>query len=182
MNLYLRYFDREVLVGSVEEALDFLRSIPDITVTPDIEHDLREYAASNVYFPKRYKVRSHVYFIVIKTVAETMKDFKDKKALRHNQLRSKDHNPEQDETIAKLRENKQGWYEGELNFKRVMLNPETGKHEYHDARFVARCKANSALDCYNRIVDHLRGIVDNRSQFPSAKGKNYKYRYLGMWK
>jgi hypothetical protein len=31
-------------------------------------------------------------------------------------------------------------------------------------------------------VDHLRERVDNRSQFPSAKGKNFKFRYLGMWK
>ena len=34
MNLYIRYFDKEILVYSVEEALDFLRSIPEVDITP----------------------------------------------------------------------------------------------------------------------------------------------------
>ena len=41
MNLYLRYFDNEVLVHNVEEALDFLSSIPDIQLTPELEDDIR---------------------------------------------------------------------------------------------------------------------------------------------
>ena len=47
---------------------------------------------------------------------------------------------------------------------------------------MSNVKAISGLDAYNRIVDHLRSRVDGRSQFPSAKGKNFKFRYLGMWK
>jgi hypothetical protein len=35
------------------------------------------------------------------------------------------------------------------------------------------------MDCYNRIVNHLKSRVDSRSQFPSAKGKNFNYRFLG---
>ena len=50
-------------------------------MNPDIEADIRDYAASDVYYPKRYKVRQRVYFIVIKTTAATMMDFKQKKAL-----------------------------------------------------------------------------------------------------
>ncbi len=69
----------------------------------------------------------------------------------------------------------------QLTFKRVVLIPATGKHEYRDTRFVARCKALSGVDCYNRVVDYLRQHVDNRSQFPSAKGKNFQFSYLGMW-
>jgi hypothetical protein len=38
------------------------------------------------------------------------------------------------------------------------------------------------MECYNRIVSHLRQRVDERSQFPSVKGKNFKFRYLGMAK
>ena len=40
MNLYLRYFDNEVLVHNVDEALDFLSSIPDIQLTPELEDDI----------------------------------------------------------------------------------------------------------------------------------------------
>ena len=57
MNLYLRYFDKEALVYNADEAVDFLKSIPEIGVDEALETDIREYAASEVYYPKRYKVR-----------------------------------------------------------------------------------------------------------------------------
>ncbi|MDD6953489.1 MAG: hypothetical protein PUI88_05320 [Prevotella sp.] len=181
MNLYIRYFDRETLVSNVDEAIEFLRSLQEIPITPELEAEIREYAASDVLFPRRYKVRPRIYFIIIKTTAQTMQDFKEKKALRpvgdgmnRRDLAASASN--------RLGEFKPGWYEGELDFKRVVLIPATNKHEYRDTHFVARVKANSGQDCYNRIVDHLRGLVDPRSQFPSAKGKNFKYKYLGLWK
>ena len=45
-----------------------------------------------------------------------------------------------------------------------------------------KIKAASGMDCYNRIVAHLAERVDRRSQFPSAKGKNFKFEYLGRCK
>ena len=185
MNLYLRYFDREALVYNVEEALDFLHSIPEIEMTPDIEADIRDYVSSNVFYPKRYKVRPRVYFIIIKTTAETMTDFKQKKALHPmiptNGLANDKHEL-MNSVATRLTENHPGWYEGVLDFKRVVMVPATGKHEYRDTHFVVQCKADSGLDCYNRIVEYLRSRVDGRSQFPSAKGKNFHFKYLGMWK
>ena len=184
MNLYLRYFDRETLVYNVEEAIDFLCSISEIGMNPQIEADVREYVASDVLYPKRYKVRPRVYFIIIKTEAATMLDFKQKKALRSNTNGVAGGADRRDiaPVITKLNEERQGWYEGTLDFKRVVMVPATGKHEYRDTHFVACCKAYSGQDCYNRIVDHLSQRVDSRSQFPSAKGKNFKFRYLGMAK
>jgi hypothetical protein len=82
----------------------------------------------------------------------------------------------------KLTEEREGWYEGAIDFKRVQLVPGTGKFQYRDTHFVACVKALSGQDCYNRIVDHLRQRVDDRSQFPSAKGKNFKFRFLGLAK
>ena len=84
--------------------------------------------------------------------------------------------------LTRLNEVCEGWYEGSVNFKRVLLVPGTGKFQYRDAHFVAHVKANSGIDCYNRMVDHLRERVDERSQFPSAKGKNFKFVYLGRAK
>ena len=75
MNLYIRYFDREVLVNNADEAIAFLAGIDEIGMNPALEHDIRDYAASDVYYPKRYKVRPRVYFIIIKTEASTMNDF-----------------------------------------------------------------------------------------------------------
>lgn len=183
MNLYLRYFDQETFVSSVEEALDFLRSIPEINLTPEMEADIRDYASCDVFFPKRYKVRPRVYFIVIKTSAATMQDFKEKKALRPNaSVAAQEKHELAVSAMNRLNEDHPGWYEGTIDFKRVVLVPATGKHEYRDTRFVAQVKAMSGQDCYNRIVEHLRSRVDSRSQFPSAKGKNFRFRYLGMWK
>ena len=178
VNLYLRYFDRELLVSNVDEALDFLSSISEINMTRELEKDLRDYAAANVYYPKRYKVRPRVYFIVIKTEAQTMEDFKAKKALRPMERASKGESP----IIVALNDERYGWYEGKLDFKRVVVSPATGKCEYRDTQFVAQCKAMSGLDAYNRICDHLLTRVDSRSQFPSPKGKNYSFKFLGACK
>jgi hypothetical protein len=179
MNLYLRYFDRETLVATADEALDFLRGINEIELSPELEADIRDYAASSVFYPKRYKIRPRVYFIIIKTDAATMVDFKEKKAVR-----AAGGQKEKAGTTAfmKLNEEREGWYEGTIDFKRVQLVPGTAKFQYRDTHFVAVVKALSGLDCYNRIVEHLRQRVDERSQFPSVKGKNFKFRYMGKAK
>lgn len=179
MNLYLRYFDREILVTSVDEAIAFLADIDEIGMNPMLESDIREYVNSDVFYPKRYKVRPRVYFIIIKTEAQTMQDFKEKKAVRPAAvIKERNASP----VILKLNEEKFGWYECQMDFKRVLMVPGTGKFQYRDTRFVVRLKGMSGIDCYNRIVEHLRERVDERSQFPSAKGKNFRFTYLGMAK
>ena len=180
MNLYLRYFDKEVLVYTVDEAIDFLRSIEDIEMNPLLEADIREYAASDIYYPKRYKVHPRVYFIIIKTDANTLQDFKDKKAVHEST--GAQPSPKNAPALMRLNEINDGWYEGVVDFKRVLLIPGTGKFQYRDTQFVARLKAISGLECYERMIDYLRDRVDDRSQFPSPKGKNFKFRYLGKCK
>ena len=179
MNLYIRYFDKEILVDNVDDAIAFLADIPEIGMNPVLEEDIRNYCASEVFYPKRYKVRPRVYFIIIKTDAPTMNDFKEKRAV-HPPL-DKIEKPVAP-ALVRLNEELFGWYEGALDFKRVLLVPGTGKFQYRDTHFVAHCKAMSGMDCYNRIVEYLRGRVDERSQIPSAKGKNFKFRYLGECK
>lgn len=181
MNLYLRYFDREILVTNVDDAISFLCDIDEIGMNPMLEEDIREYVASDVYYPKRYKIRPRVYFIIIKTEAATMLDFKEKRAL-HTPVSSDERSRLLSSTLSRLNEDQFGWYEGAVDFKRVLQVPGTGKFQYRDTHFVAQCKAASGLDCYNRIIDHLRQRVDSRSQFPSAKGKNFRFRFLGFCK
>ncbi|MBQ7511963.1 MAG: hypothetical protein IJ155_10035 [Prevotella sp.] len=179
MNLYLRYFDREILVNKVDDAIAFLAGIEEIGMNPVLEKDIRDYAASDVLYPKRYKVRPRIYFIVIKTEAATMQDFKDKKAVHTGETATgKSASP----SAVRLNVERYGWYEGTMDFKRVQQVPGTGKFQYRDIHFVARLKANSGQDCYNRMVEHLSQRVDHRSQFPSVKGKNFKFEYLGMCK
>ncbi|MCR4583129.1 MAG: hypothetical protein K5764_06180 [Prevotella sp.] len=179
MNLYLRYFDREILVPTVEDAIAFLSSIDEIEMNPVLEADIREYVESDVLYPKRYKVRTRVYFIIIKTEAATMQDFKDKKAVHTEAFVP---TTKGQPTLARLNEIREGWYEGLIDFKRVLMVPGTGKFQYRDTQFIADVKAISGMDCYNRICEYLRERVDERSQFPSAKGKNFKFRFLGKAK
>lgn len=182
MNLYLRYFDNETLVTSVDAAIDFLRSISEINMDAALEADIREYAASNVLYPKRYKIRARVYFIIIKTVAANMQEFKERRLQHNNDGKDKSEPKEMSAAMQKLNEEREGWYEGSMEFKRVRLEPSTGKFRYISTSFVANVKAVSGMDCYNRIVEHLRQRVDERSQFPSPKGKNFKFRFLGLAK
>jgi len=108
-----------------------------------------------------------------------MQDFKDKKAVRPAAaVKERGVSP----AVTKLNEEKFGWYECTMDFKRVLLVPGTGKFQYRDTRFTVQMKGMSGLDCYTRIVEHLRERVDERSQFPSAKGKNFRFTYLGMAK
>ena len=180
MNLYLRYFDKETLVTSVDEAIAFLAEIDEIGMNPMLESDIREYVNSDVFYPQRYKVRPRVYFIIIKTEAESMLDFKEKKAVRPVAAAVKDR--ASSPILLRLNEERFGWYECVIDFKRVLMVPGTGKFQYRDTRFVVQMKGMSGIDCYNRIVEHLRERVDERSQFPSAKGKNFHFVYLGMAK
>ena len=191
MNIYIRYFNDEVLVQTVEDALDFISGIQGFVLTPQFEDDFRQYIDSSMPYPKRYKVRARVYFIVIKTMAASLEEFKANgkgggelpedypaadNSMHRDFLRPKD------QIRLRLNDELPGWYEGEVNFKRVVINPQTGKFDYKDTSFIARLKARSAQDCYNRIIDHLRNRpdIDPRSQFPSPKGKNYRYTYLGF--
>ena len=182
MNLYLRSFDRETLVNTIDEALEFLADSEEIGMNQALEDDIRAYVASDIFYPKRYKIRPRVYFIIIKTDAATMQDFKDKKAVHPSAVPPTVRDRSASPIINKLTTVRFGWYEGVIDFKRVLLVPGTGKFQYRDTHFVAHVKAESGIDCYNRIVEHLQERVDSRSQFPSAKGKNFKFHYLGQAK
>ncbi len=178
MNLYLRYFNKETLVHCIDEAYDFLASIPDVHIDDAMKKDIKSFAESTVVYPKRYKIAPKVYFIVIKTTAETMEEFKannNKKGAQSVSSQIKN------ERQMELNEEMPGWYEGSLIFKRVIPIPGTGKFQYRDTLFVAQVKASNPQECYSRIIQHLRNRqdVDLRSQFPSAKGKNFSYKYLG---
>jgi len=177
MNLYIRYFNQETLVHTADELLDFLYGIDEIKLTPELEADIRDYIASDVYYPKRYKVRPRIYFIIIKTEAKTMLDFKEKKAVK-----SGPKSKSSDAASSNLDRERFGWYEGVMDFKRVVMVPQTGKFQYRDTHFVARLKAHSGADCYRRIISHLQQRVDERSQFPSIKGRNFSFTYLGAAK
>ena len=115
MNLYVRYFDQEALTHSVNEVVDFLTTIPDIHITPELVADLQDYAASDMPYPKRYKVRPRVYFILIKTTAATLADFKmNKKAQAAAEVSEPVIRKETKQSL--LTQQRSGWYMGTIVF------------------------------------------------------------------
>lgn len=179
MNLYIRYFESEVVVANLDEALDFLGSIPEIHLDDYLANDLARFYESDQTYPKRYKVHSKAYFIVIKTTAATLDEFKAAGSAAQEGARRSDEKARLQDVLNHVNP---GWYKVELVFKRVVAIPDTQKFQYIDTSFEVQLKAYSRQDCYNRVIDHLRtrGDVDARSQFPSIKGKNYICTYLGM--
>lgn len=183
MNLYVRYFDHEYLATSVDEALDFLRTIEEIKLESNAASRILTFLNSSNLYPFRLKVSYSNYVLFLKTEATTIEQFKEEQTLR------KEQKAERVITMAERKKNimdalnepKTGWWEAGLVFKRVLVMPETGKCKYVDTPFRARMKANSAMDAYNRIVEHLQGRpeVDPRSQFPSAKSDKFDYKFLG---
>lgn len=180
MNLYIRYFDHEVLVTNVEQALDFLTNETDINVDDFLATDITNYANGLVPYPKRYRVRGKNYFIVIKTQAETLEEFKAAASQSRNAKENNQQRKEEEEAV--LQAYRPGWYSASIFFRRVVQMPKDGKCRYFDTDFRVRLKATSIQDCYNRICDHLhnRFDVDTRSQLPSIKGHNFTCQYLGM--
>ena len=185
MNLYIRYFAHEAFVKSVEEAADFLRTIPEIKVEQSLINRINAFYIGSSIYPYHLKVSFNNYVIIIKSDAQSMEEFKEQQKKREEQKNDPKHPgvmTERRRTIQDiLNEPRYGWYEASLTFKRVVLIPETSKVQYKDTLFRVRVKAQSAMDCYNRIVDHLRNRqdVDSRSQFPSSKSSNFYYTYLG---
>jgi hypothetical protein len=183
MNLYVRYFDHEFLAKTVDEALSFLTSIDEIKLESNAAVRISTFLNSSNLYPFRLKVSYSNYVLFLKTEAETLEQFKEEEALR------KEQKPDRVSTMADrkktiidaLNEEKIGWWDASLLFKRVITMPETGKCKYTDTRFRVKLKASSAMDAYNRIIEHLqnRPDVDNRSQFPSAKSSSFEYTYLG---
>lgn len=180
MNLYIRYFNHETLVSSLEEVRDFLLSTGEIEVTDTMMAQIANYQVNGGAYPLRYKVSAKVYFIVIKTEVQSLAEFKAYSEKKKTSTAT--HIPSRKETRAMALLNEAfGWYEGTLTFKRVIPIATTGKFQYRDTRFTAFVKCNSAMECYERIVEHLkeRQDVDLRSQFPSAKGNHFVFVYHG---
>ncbi len=176
MNIYLRYFNDETLVHTLPEATEFLAGQTDFELTDDHIDSISTYLASNTTDAKHVKVNEKNYFIVIKTSAETMEEFKERQQQRTSGTNDK-------EAASRLQsEERPGWYHVTMAFKRVMPIGETGKSQYVDTEFEVKLKAHTIEDAYRRVVDHLRtrSDVDPRSQFPSIKGKNFKAQFLGF--
>ena len=182
MNLYVRYFDHDTLATNIQEVVAFLSSIDEIKYDANAIDRIINFAESDNTYPFRLKVSYSNYVLFLKTEAKTLEEFKYMEKMRKQQGDNHSAMAERKRTQMDLfNEQHEGWYEASLIFKRVVTNPDTGKCQYVDTRFRVRLKADSAMHCYNRMIEHLRNRqdVDVRSQFPSIKSNNFTYTFLG---
>ena len=183
MNLYVRYFDHETLAYNMDDVVAFLGSIGEIKVDNNAIDRIMNFVESDSIYPYRLKVSYSNYVLFLKTEAKDMEEFKYLEKMRKEQRAAEHMTMAEKKRLQQdlLNEQHEGWYEASLLFKRVIMNPENGKCQYVDTVFRVRLKAVSAMDCYNRIIEHLqnRQDVDPRSQFPSVKSNNFEYKFLG---
>ena len=182
MNIYARYFDQETVASSFEELITFLTAIPEISVTTELLDNVKAYVDSPLPYPKRYKLRPRVYFILIKTNAKNIQEFKNKR-FKNESTNSTD-TPAQtykEDRVAQLTEHTPGWYKVSLCIKRMVFIKEIQKYQYQDNTIKAYINAESPLQCYRRLTDYFktRKDIDVRSQIPSAKSDSFKFQYIG---
>ncbi|MBP5360081.1 MAG: hypothetical protein J6129_01170 [Bacteroidaceae bacterium] len=178
MNVYARFYDGEAVVSTFDDLIDSLKDfgVPETYFDDRHIDDLYEYINSKNMHPKRFHISSRQFFILIKTTAADMAEFKAN--AKHKNEGSE--NVKKNDRVSALQEEKYGWYEASLIFKRVIYSERRARYIYVDTPFSVRLKANSPIDAYNRIVEHLqnRQDIDPRSQFPSAKGRCFEYKLL----
>lgn len=184
MNLYVRYFDYETLATNMNEVAEFISSIKEINVDENSLVRVKNFWESDNAYPFRLKVSFSNYVLFLKTDAHDLPEFKYLEQLRKENkgdgVAPQTMSEKKRSLLDTLNEPKEGWYEATLMFKRVVQIRTTNKFQYRDTRFKVRLKAASPMDCYNRVVEHLRNRqdVDPRSQFPSAKSANFVYTFL----
>ena len=182
MNLYVRYFSNETVAKTVDEALDFLATIPEIRLDGSARNRINTFLKSSNLYPFRLKVTFSNYVLFLKTEADSLEAFKAEEAMRRAQKNEDTPSiSERKKTIMDaLNVEKTGWWLTSVKFKRVVTSPESGKCQYVDTTFTVKQFANSAMDAYNRIIEHLknRADVDPRSQFPSARSANFEYQFM----
>lgn len=181
MNLYVRYFDYDALATDMQEVVAFLSSVKEIKYDDNAVERIQSFWQSDTTFPYRMKVSYSNYVLFLKTEAKTLEEFKQLERMRKLQGEGHMSMAERKRTqMEMLNERHVGWYEATLTFKRVVVNPETGKCQYVDTRFRVRLKAESAVDCYNRIIEHLqnRQDLDPRCQYPSVKSNSFEWAFL----
>ena len=184
MNLYVRYFDYETLATNMNEVAEFISSIKEINVDENSLARVKNFWESDKAYPFRLKVSFSNYVLFLKTDAHDLPEFKYLEQLRKENkgdgVAPQTMSEKKRSLLDALNEPKEGWYEATLMFKRVVQIRTTNKFQYRDTRFKVRLKAASPMDCYNRVVEHLRNRqdVDPRSQFPSAKSANFVYTFL----
>lgn len=170
MNYYARYFESEGVFSSPQALVDFLSGVPQIEMTEELSGAIFQFCADKTSFPRHFRLPNKSTFIVIKTNAVTLDEFKTRGAnggvvpadqKEHKHIAADDIRP--------------GMYNVRMHFRRAIVNPETKKCCFVDDDFEVEMLAQSQRQCFDVVVEHLKNHpdVDPRSQYPSIRSSNF---------
>lgn len=180
MNLYIRYFNYEALATNMDDVVNFISTIEEIHMDDNAYDRIAKFMDSDNSYPFRLKVSYSNYILFLKTEARNLEEFKEWEQNR-SQVNHMSMAERKRLIMEQLEQKQEGWYDASIMFKRAVVIPESGKCQYFDNTFRAKVKAESAVDCYNQMIEHLqnRQDIDPRSQFPSVKSDNFIHVFLG---
>ncbi len=167
MNYYARYFDSESVLNTPNELVNFIASIPQITMTDELSAAILKFCEDKTSFPRHFRLPNKHTFIVIKTNASSLDEFKTVGA-----------NGGVQNTEAKnsaMDELRPGKYRVSMTFRRAVVTPESRKCLFVDELFEVEMLAQSQRQCYEVVLEHLKNHpdLDARSQFPSIRSDNF---------
>lgn len=178
MNYYVRYFDSEGVFPTPDALVEFVASIPQIIMTEDLSDAIYKFCEDKTSFPRHFKLPNKNTFIVIKTNAETLEEFKTRGA-NGGSLQQNEVDASQEIKEAKMSpadEIRPGMYDVSITFRRAIVNPETRKCSFVEETFRVEMLAQSQRQCFDVIIEHLKKHpdIDARSQYPSIRSANFK--------
>lgn len=183
MNVFVRYFDKEIIATNIEEVVAFMSSLEGVAYDEDDIRQIDDYMKSSNPYPFRLKFTYNNYMLLLKTPFELMEDFKENERVKkeHKAMGISPATEKKKSLLDYLNEEHEGWYDATIMFKRVVQIPGTAKFQYKDVSFRAQLKAKSGMHCYTRVVEYLRNRqdIDPRSQYPSVKSSKFVFRFIG---
>lgn len=169
MNYYARYFNSEGVFNTPQALVDFIESIPQITMTDELAGAILKFCEDKTSFPRHFRLPNKHTFIVIKTNASSLDEFK---AIGANGGVLPEAKETRNTPVDELRPGK---YHVSITFRRAIVNPETRKCVFVEETFEVEMLAQSQRQCYDVVIEHLKNHpdLDARSQFPSIRSTNF---------
>lgn len=169
MNYYARYFNSEGVFNTPQALVDFIGSIPQITMTDELAGAMLKFCDDKTSFPRHFRLPNKHTFIVIKTNASSLDEFKTIGANGGILPESKE------AKSSPVDELHPGKYHVSITFRRAIVNPETRKCVFVEEPFEVEMLAQSQRQCYDVVIDYLKNHpdLDARSQFPSIRSANF---------
>ena len=175
MNYYARYFDSEGVIHTPQALVDFISSIPQIMMTDELAAAMFKFCEDKTSFPRHFRLPNKHTFIVIKTNASSLDEFKTIGA--NGGVMPSDNREVKGSPVDEIRPGK---YRVCITFRRAVVNPETRKCIFVEEPFEVEMLSQSQRQCYDVVIEHLKSHpdIDARSQFPSIRSVNFNATLL----